>query len=73
MNEPLLDNNQSILSHQNVTYIFLTVIILLNIILMIYIMNFNTIISELSTYTPEIKQLIEIACYDLNCYNSSFV
>ena len=44
MNEPLLDNNQSILSQQNVTYIFLTVIILLNIILMIYIMNFNYVI-----------------------------
>lgn len=72
MNEPLLDNNQSILSHQNVTYIFLTVIILLNIIYIINII-FNTIISELSTYTPEIKQLIKIACYDLNCYNSSFV
>ena len=72
MNEPLLYHNKPILSPQTFTYIFLTVIILINIILMVYIMNFNTIISELSIYTPEIKQLIEIACYDLNCYNSSF-
>ena len=73
MNRPLLDNNQSILSHQNIIYLFLTVIILLNIILIIYTMNFYTIISELSTYTPKLKQLIDIACDDLNCYNGSFI
>jgi len=72
MYEPLLENNKPLLSHQTLTYIFLTVIILINIILMVYIMNFYTIISELSSYTPKLKQLIDIACDDLNCYNSSF-
>lgn len=72
MYEPLLDNDKPLLSHQTFTYIFLTAIILINIVILVYIMNFYTIISELSSYTPKLKQLIDIACDDLNCYNSSF-
>ena len=72
-NKPLLDydqtldSNKPLVSHQTFIYIFLSVIISLNLILMVYIVNFNTIISELYRYTPEIKKLIDIACYDLNC------